>query len=90
LVPPCWARVFCSRDCKRCGGFITAAHQGSIQDATGAATYAIIGDTAANVPAMYNVVDDYSWISVISVFGGETFFEENVAIAGMVHDQVYN
>lgn len=59
-------------------------------DATGAATYAIIGDTAANVPAMYNVVDDYSWISVISVFGGETFFEENVAIAGMVHDQVYN
>ena len=39
---------------------------------------------------MYNVVDDSSWISVISVFGGETFFEENVAIAGMVHDQVYN
>jgi hypothetical protein len=59
-------------------------------DATGAATYAIIGDTDANVPAMYNVVNDTSWISVISVFGGETFFEENVAIAGQVYDQVYN
>lgn len=59
-------------------------------DATGAATYAIIGDTDANVPAMYNVVNDTSWISVISVFGGETFFEENIAIAGQVYDQVYN
>lgn len=59
-------------------------------DSTGAMTFAIIGDTDANVPAMYNVVNETSWISVISVFGGETFFEENVAIAGLVHDQVYN
>lgn len=59
-------------------------------DAAGAMTFAIIGDTEANVPAMYNVVNETSWISVISVFGGETFFEENVAIAGLVHEQVYN
>lgn len=59
-------------------------------DSVGAMTFAIIGDTDANVPAMYNVVNETSWISVISVFGGETFFEENVAIAGLVHDQVYN
>lgn len=59
-------------------------------DETGASTYSILGDTAANVPAMYNVINDDSWISVISVFGGETFFEENVAIAELVHDQVYN
>lgn len=59
-------------------------------DSADAMTFAIIGDTDANVPAMYNVVNETSWISVISVFGGETFFEENVAIAGLVHDQVYN
>lgn len=59
-------------------------------DSDDAMTFAIIGDTDANVPAMYNVVNETSWISVISVFGGETFFEENVAIAGLVHDQVYN
>lgn len=56
----------------------------------GESTYSILGDTDANVPAMYNVVNDESWISVISVYGGETFFQENVAIAGLVHDQVYN
>ena len=59
-------------------------------DAVGNTTYAILGDSDANVPAMYNVITDDSWISVISVFGGETFFEENVAISGLVHDQVYN
>ena len=59
-------------------------------DAAGSLTFAIIGDTDANVPAMYNVVNETSWISVISVYGGETFFEENVAIAGLVHEQVYN
>lgn len=59
-------------------------------DETGATTFSILGETSANVPAMYNVINDTSWISVISVFGGETFFEENVAIAGLVHDQVYN
>jgi hypothetical protein len=39
---------------------------------------------------MFNVISDDSWISVISVFGGEAFFEENVAIAELVRDQVYN
>ena len=39
---------------------------------------------------MFNVITEDSWISVISVFGGETFFEENVAIAELVRGQVYN
>lgn len=60
------------------------------ENAAGESTYAIMGDSGANIPAILNVVNDTSWISVISVFGGETFFEENVAIAGLVHDQVYN
>lgn len=58
--------------------------------ANGVATYSVLGDAEASVPAIYNEVDDNSWISVISVYGGETFFEQNVAIAGIVHDQVYN
>lgn len=59
-------------------------------NAAGYTTFSILGDTDANVPAMFNVISEDSWISVISVFGGETFFEENVAIAELVRDQVYN
>jgi hypothetical protein len=59
-------------------------------NAAGYTTFSILGDTDANVPAMFNVISDDSWISVISVFGGEAFFEENVAIAELVRDQVYN
>ncbi len=59
-------------------------------NAAGYSTFSILGDTDANVPAMFNVISDDSWISVISVFGGEAFFEENVAIAELVRDQVYN
>ena len=60
------------------------------ENAAGESTYAIIGDSDANIPAILNVVNDTSWISVISVFGGQTFFEENVVISELVHDQVYN
>ena len=59
-------------------------------NAAGNSTFSILGDTDANVPAMFNVITEDSWISVISVFGGETFFEENVAIAELVRGQVYN
>jgi hypothetical protein len=59
-------------------------------NAAGHSTFSILGDSDANVPAMFNVVSGDSWISVISVFGGEAFFEENVAIAELVRDQVYN
>jgi hypothetical protein len=81
---------------------VTAANRDSIAEtllsqglnegtnSAGFSTFSILGDSDANVPAMFNVVSDDSWISVISVFGGEAFFEENVAIAELVRDQVYN
>ncbi|MFM6968382.1 MAG: hypothetical protein ACKOWN_05605 [Microbacteriaceae bacterium] len=75
------------------GGIVEQLVQQGMNEGTsadGTPTYSILGDADANVPAIYNEVDDSSWISVISVYGGETFFEQNVAIAGIVRDQVYN
>ncbi len=54
----------------------------------GAITYSQQGDEGV-VPAIYNVITDDSWISVISTFGGEVFYEEAVTLATEVAGEVY-
>lgn len=54
----------------------------------GAVTYSQQGDEGV-VPAIYNVITDDSWISVISTFGGEVFYEEAVTLATEVAGEVY-
>lgn len=56
--------------------------------ADGAITFGQFGDEAA-APAIINVIRDESWISVISAFGGQVFYDEAVAIAQDVAAQVY-
>ncbi len=64
--------------------------QGLNEDTTddGAVTYSQYGDEAG-VPAIYNIVRDDSWISVISAFGGQVFYDEAVVLADEVAGQVY-
>ncbi|MFM6981908.1 MAG: hypothetical protein ACKOWP_03945 [Microbacteriaceae bacterium] len=59
-------------------------------DEVGNSTYSILGDSDSNVPAQYNLMTNEAWISVISILGGETFYRENVVIAGETLDNVYN
>lgn len=59
-------------------------------DEVGNATYSILGDSDTNVPAQYNLMTGEAWISVISILGGETFYRENVVIAGETLGNVYN
>lgn len=54
----------------------------------GAFTYGQQGDESL-APAIYNVVTQESWISVISSLGGPAFYEEAVVLAGEVAAQVY-
>ncbi len=54
----------------------------------GALTYSQQGDEGL-APAIYNVVTQESWISVISGLGGPAFFDEAVTLAGEVATQVY-
>lgn len=54
----------------------------------GAVTYSQYGDEAG-VPAIYNIVRDDSWISVISAFGGQVFYDEAEVLADEVAGQVY-
>lgn len=54
----------------------------------GAFTYGQQGDEGL-APAIYNVVTQESWISVISSLGGPAFYEEAVVLAGEVAAQVY-
>lgn len=54
----------------------------------GAVTYGQFGDEAA-APAIYNIIRDDSWISVISAFGGQIFYDEAVMIADEVAGEVY-
>jgi hypothetical protein len=61
-------------------------NEGTTDD--GAVTFSQFGDEAA-APAIYNVIRDDSWISVISAFGGQVFYEEAVTIAGEVAGEVY-
>lgn len=66
------------------------ANQGLNEDTTdeGAVTYSQFGDEAA-APAIYNIIRDESWISVISAFGGQVFYDEAVMIADEVAGEVY-
>lgn len=59
-------------------------------DEAGNPTFSILGDKDSNVPAIYNLVTTDAWISVISIYGGETFYRENVVIAGEALDAAYN
>ncbi|PTW91437.1 hypothetical protein C8A06_1160 [Microbacteriaceae bacterium MWH-Ta3] len=59
-------------------------------DDAGNPTFSILGDKDSNVPAIYNLVTAEAWISVISIYGGETFYKENVVIAGEALDAAYN
>ena len=43
---------------------------------------AVVDEAAA--PAIYNIIRDESWISVISAFGGQVFYDEAVMIADEV------
>jgi hypothetical protein len=61
-------------------------NEGTTDD--GAATFSQFGDEAA-APAIYNIIRDESWISVISAFGGQVFYEEAVTIADEVAGEVY-
>lgn len=56
--------------------------------ADGALTYSQQGDEGL-APAIYNIVTQESWISVISGLGGPAFYDEAVALAGEVTTQVY-
>jgi len=61
-------------------------NEGTTDD--GAATFSQFGDEAA-APAIYNIIRDDSWISVISAFGGQVFYDEAVMIADEVAGEVY-
>lgn len=54
----------------------------------GALTYSQQGDEGL-APAIYNVVTQSSWISVISGLGGPAFFDEAVTLADEVTAEVY-
>jgi hypothetical protein len=54
----------------------------------GAVAYSQQGDEGV-APAIYNVITQSSWISVISTFGGPVFYEEAITIAGEVTGEVY-
>ncbi len=54
----------------------------------GALTYSQQGDESL-APAIYNVVTQVSWISVIGTLGGSAFFDEAVTLADEVATQVY-
>ncbi len=54
----------------------------------GAFTYGQQGDEGL-APAIYNIVTQESWISVISSLGGPAFYEEAVVLANEVTTQVY-
>lgn len=56
--------------------------------AEGAFTYSQQGDEGL-APAIYNIVTQESWISVISGLGGPAFYDEAVLLAGEVATQVY-
>lgn len=56
--------------------------------ADGAITYSQFGDESV-APAIYNIIRNDSWISVISAFGGQVFYNEAVSIADDVAGQVY-
>lgn len=67
---------------------LTAQGLNEATTAEGALTYGQQGDGGL-APAIYNVVTQESWISVISGLGGLEFYDEAVALAGEVATQVY-
>lgn len=69
-------------------GDLTAQGLNEATTADGALTYGQQGDSGL-APAIYNVVTQESWISVISALGGPDFYDEAVALAGEVATQVY-
>jgi hypothetical protein len=54
----------------------------------GGISYAQIGDENS-APAVFNILRDDSWISVIQARGGETYFDLAVELAGEAAGQVY-
>lgn len=57
--------------------------------ANGDATFWILGDEEGP-GAVHHVITDDAWISVITLLGGEVFYDEAVVIAGDILDVVYN
>ena len=49
----------------------------------GSLTYGVVGDEAG-APAQFNLLTDDSWMSVISAFGGDVFFDEAVVLTNEV------
>ena len=54
----------------------------------GAITYGLLGDEQG-APAIYNEVRADSWISVISAFGGQVFYDEAVIFVEEIRGEVY-
>lgn len=69
-------------------GDLTAQGLNEATTDDGAFTYGQQGDEGL-APAIYNVVTQESWISVISSLGGPAFYEEAVVLADEVATQVY-
>ena len=54
----------------------------------GTITYGLLGDEQS-APAIYNEVRADSWISVISAFGGQVFYDEAVIFVEEIRGEVY-
>jgi len=61
-------------------------NEGSGDD--GVITFAQLGDEQG-APAIYNEIANQSWISVISAFGGQVFYDEAVEFAAEIRGEVY-
>lgn len=57
--------------------------------ANGDATFWVLGDEQGP-GAVHHVITDDAWVSVITLLGGEVFYEEAVVIAGDILDVVYD
>lgn len=55
---------------------------------SGAITYGQLGDDQS-APAIYNEISNDSWISVISAFGGQLFYDEAVMFVEEIRGEVY-
>ena len=67
-------------------GFVAdGLNEGELDDAS---TFGMQGDTELS-PAVYNVLRNESWISVISTVGGPAFYDEAVLVADEVATTVY-
>lgn len=68
---------------------LTAQGLNEGQTASGDVTYWVIGDEKGR-SAVYNIITNEAWISVVTAYGGQVFYDEAVIVADDVVDIVYN